>query len=425
MDGGDRARDRELAGELLRSRQAQGSYEITRATLFLIATTVPFVAYVWLVINPSLAPRLATIVVVMAGYESGMLLAYRRGLYRPWLDWVNATVEISAVSAVIVMDAQMQGPEYAFTSAPAFIYAIAILVSAVRLRRALSIYTGVLASVSYFALYLVYRDRIDPTLLERLPSLQAWNVGQRSIFLAFAGFVAYLVSVLMRRNIGELIASLRRRLRAEETLGRHVSRPVAALLVDTSSTQLGEERAITVLFADIRAFTRFSEERSPAGVVAFLNDFLDRAAESVERHGGIVNKFTGDGLMAIFGAPRDDADHAAGAARAAVDIQRDLRAVATERNLPDLRLGIGLHSGPAVVGLVGSASRSEYTAIGDTVNLAARIEELTKTFDADILLSDATREALGERAVVRSVGEVDIRGRAQPVKLHALIEIAS
>ncbi len=423
MDGGDRAGDRKLAGELIRSRQAQGSYEITRATLILVATTIPFVAYVWLAINSSLAPRLAAIAVAVAGYEGAMLLAYRRGLYRPWVNWINATLEISAVSAVIVMDAEMQGPEYAFTSAPAFIYAIAILVSAVRLRRALSLYTGLLASGSYLLLYLLYRDRIAPEMLTRLPSLQAWNVGQRALFLAFSGFVAYLVCVLMRRNIGELIVSLRRRLRAEETLGRHVSRPVAALLVDTSSTELGSERVITVLFADIRNFTRFSEERSPASVVAFLNDYLDRAAESVERHGGIVNKFTGDGLMAIFGAPHDDPDHAAGAARAAVDMQRDLRDVRGERNLPELRLGIGVHTGPAVVGLVGSASRSEYTAIGDTVNLAARIEELTKSVNADVLLSDATRAALGERAVVRTVGEVNIRGRARPVKVHALIEI--
>ncbi|SRR5579884_2323460 len=158
----------------------------------------------------------------------------------------------------------------------------------------------------------------------------------------------------------------------------------------------GRSYDITVLFADIRAFTAWSQEKSPEEVVALLNRADNLLMEQVFRHGGTVDKFLGDGMMAFFGAPLEMADHAQRAVRCALEMQA---AVSQDRELnamfPGLQLGIGLHCGPAVVGFLQARQKPEYTAIGDTVNVAARLEDATKHFGAAIVMSAATFERMG------------------------------
>ncbi len=140
----------------------------------------------------------------------------------------------------------------------------------------------------------------------------------------------------------------------------------------------------------------------------------------VHRHGGVVNKFLGDGLMALFGAP----DHARRAARAALEMQEVVRRTRAQWRFPDLQVGIGICSGEAVVGVIGARARCEYTAIGDTVNLASRLEALNKERGTRILLSVETRALLDPRMAVRALGEARVKGREQPVALYELLEAA-
>jgi adenylate cyclase len=184
----------------------------------------------------------------------------------------------------------------------------------------------------------------------------------------------------------------------------------------------GEERIVTVLFSDVRGFTALSAGKPSSEVLAWLNRYFDAMAEVVARHGGLLNKFIGDGLMVVFGlpfsaGPADDARRALAAALAMQQRVAELNARADAG--PQLAIGIGIHSGPVTAGSVGSRERLEYSVIGETVNLASRLEGLTKDQGVPILLSRATRELLGDASgALRPLGPLRVRGFDEPVDAY-------
>jgi adenylate cyclase len=193
----------------------------------------------------------------------------------------------------------------------------------------------------------------------------------------------------------------------------------------------GEVQEVTVLFADIRGFTRRSAGEPPERVVELLNQFLTLAVRAVEDHRGMVNKFLGDGIMALFGAPRPRDDHADRAIASAVDMLRHLVQLnqdLLEKGQASLTIGIGIHTGPALVGCVGVMSdgkqrpHKEFTAIGETVNLCQRIEQLTKTCGSRILLSEQTRLRLRQPVPLVALEPQEVPGCQAPLLVHALRE---
>ncbi|HEX5755451.1 MAG TPA: adenylate/guanylate cyclase domain-containing protein, partial [Arenimonas sp.] len=183
-------------------------------------------------------------------------------------------------------------------------------------------------------------------------------------------------------------------------------------------------RDISILFSDIRGFTSLSETRTPEAVVELLNRYFTRQTEVVFRHGGTLDKFIGDAIMAFWNAPADLPDHAKRAVAAALEMTCELDAFReelkkTEPELGDFDIGIGIHTGPAVVGFLGSAARLDYTAIGDAVNLASRVESTTKGV-ARVLVTGDTRDACGADApfAFEHRGEFKVKGREQPVHLY-------
>ena len=190
----------------------------------------------------------------------------------------------------------------------------------------------------------------------------------------------------------------------------------------------GQVRTISVLFADIRGFTSFSEAHEPHCVVALLNAYFGAVIPKLEEHGATVDKYMGDGIMVLFGAPVTQPDHAVRAVRAAAAMVDRVHALAgtwAGLGFPGMRIGVGVHTGPAVVGTIGSPRRLDYTAIGDTVNVAARIEAANKELGSDVLLSEATYQVLpkSERAqlgVVDRPESVQVKGKSQALNLHRI-----
>lgn len=219
--------------------------------------------------------------------------------------------------------------------------------------------------------------------------------------------------------INQMSKGLAERDRARDILGKMVSPQVAAEVMNKRVELGGEERVVTVLFADIRGFSHLSETLRPGELVAILNSFLTALSDVVERHGGVVDKFIGDAMMALFGAPLQQPDHAARAVAAAIDMGRavdELNRQLAARKQPTIDFGIGINTAAVVVGNMGSRRRLNYTAIGDGVNLAARVEKLTREYDVRIIVTASTQaEAPG--FLFREIDRGRVRGREEPVRI--------
>ena len=242
----------------------------------------------------------------------------------------------------------------------------------------------------------------------------------RSAVLLAAGVLAGSVGVTIKSHFARALAAASARDRVTNLFGQHVSPRVVERLLAIGAAELSEMRRVCVMFVDIRGFTQAARSRTPAEVVARLDAAFEILVDIVDRHNGVVNKFLGDGLLAIFGAPIEDPLEAANAVAAAREILSAIGASNVGNAWP-IRLGIGVHIGQAVAGTVGSARRKEYTVVGDTVNLASRLENLNKEVGSELLVSDAVREAAGD-AIGDAVllGPVSVRGYTEPVMVWRL-----
>ena len=219
----------------------------------------------------------------------------------------------------------------------------------------------------------------------------------------------------------------RQRTRITETFGLFVPPQVVENLTGEEArieAFQAERREITVLFADIRNFTAYAEQRQPEDVVALLNRFFSLMHEVVWQHGGTLDKYMGDGLLAFFGAPTHQADHAERAVLAAIEMQRQIAARRDEWaqcGMEELRVGIGLDTGEVLVGFAGSEGRMQYTCMGNVVNLASRLEEENRLLDTEILISARLYEHVRAVVSARSMGALAIRGFSAPVEAYAVL----
>jgi adenylate cyclase len=227
--------------------------------------------------------------------------------------------------------------------------------------------------------------------------------------------------------IGEfnrMVTELREKERLRQTFGAHVGRRAAEEILTRDPGLGGTEQVITVMFVDIRSFTAQSAHLSPTKAVGLLNEFLKVMVETVEGdHGGMINKFLGDGFMALFGIGSSNLNHADDAVAAGRSIQKTLERLNSERNSRGedaIQIGIGINTGPAIVGSIGSPERMEFTVIGNTVNVASRIEALNKTLGTSLLVSKETRDALREAIELRELPPQLVKGVEQPVAVFTV-----
>jgi adenylate cyclase len=223
----------------------------------------------------------------------------------------------------------------------------------------------------------------------------------------------------LARSFNSMVEGLERERLVRDLFGQYVSPEVAELAIERKGQLEGELVDATVLFVDIRDFTSLAERLPPARLISTLNRFFAAAAAAVAGEGGMVNKFGGDSLLAVFGTPLNPTpDHAGRAVRAAIAIVRGVARLNAERGEDDsseLRVGVGVATGEVVTGNVGGKDKVEYTVIGDAVNTASRLQTLTKETGQSILVSDETARAAAGVASFRTLGDLTLRGKRAPV----------
>jgi adenylate cyclase len=231
---------------------------------------------------------------------------------------------------------------------------------------------------------------------------------------------------LLATYAGTVAKNFTQEQREKRRLSRFFSPDVVAEIIrhKDDSTLAATRRRVTVLFSDIRGFTSMSEKMQPEEVVTFLREYLTVMTEAVFKHGGTVDKYIGDAIMALYNVPLEAPDHALSAVRTALEFQERVRPLGDRfaaLHGGHLACGVGIHTGDAVVGTIGSEQRLEYTAIGDTINLGSRLEGITKEFSVPIIISEATYAEVREHFAVRDLGEVTVKGKAIPVKIYAVL----
>ncbi len=240
------------------------------------------------------------------------------------------------------------------------------------------------------------------------------------------GDYTHTVSVKQQDEIGmlantfnQMAKGLEERDRVRNLLGKVVSPAIAEKLLSEDIELGGEEREVTVLFSDVRKFTDLCENRSPTDILSLLNRYLTQITSVVESNGGVVDKYVGDAIMALYGAPLSSHDDAARAVTTALEMQPALEALNQEfqtEGLPRLAIGVGINTAVVVAGNMGSMSRLNYTVIGDGVNLASRLEMLTKRYNVPVIVSGATKQAAGD-VVYRELDRVRVKGKVEPVDI--------
>lgn len=408
-----------LRTELIRIKALIGTTVLLAALILVIHTVDPFaIEHLW---HGKLNPvDLFTILIPFVLFEVWVLFVIRRHLGKGddlpvYRRYISALVETSMPTLALAMHIDSMGRVEALGFAVPLIYFIFVILSTLRLDFWLSTFTGFVAAAELLGMAMFYHRAGSN---EPAPDLYYHAV--RSMIILICGMLAGAVGVQLRRQFEASILAATARDRITNLFGQHVSPQVVERLMAEGTGTKSDVRRVAVMFVDFRSFTAGASSRTPQEVVDRLDGAFAVLVDILDRHGGIVNKFLGDGFLALFGAPLDAHDAAHQAVAAAREMLEANDRVNTATSWP-LRIGIGIHFGEVVAGNIGSPRRKEYTVIGDTVNFAARLEALNKDFNSQFLISQAVHDTLGDecRDAV-SLGEVVVRGYDKPVPVWRL-----
>ena len=338
----------------------------------------------------------------------------RRGLDLPlYRRYLGALIETSMPTVALAVHIDSMGSVAALGFVAPMIYFIFIILSTLRLDFWLSTFTGAVAATQLFCMAMFYHPAGGA-------ETGIFYHAARSLIVLVCGVLAGAVGHQLRRQFEASIKAATARDRITNLFGQHVSPQVVERLMAEGTRTDSDIRRVAVMFVDFRSFTAGARTRTPQEVVDRLDGAFAILVDILDRHGGIVNKFLGDGFLALFGAPLEAPDPAHKAVAAAREML-EANARVNEATSWPLRIGIGIHIGEVVAGNIGSPRRKEYTVIGDTVNFASRLEALNKDFNSQFLISEAVRDALGEACGdAVSLGEVEVRGYERPMAVWRL-----
>lgn len=365
-------------------------------------------------------------VLIIITYESIVHYFIRR--HRKYPEYVirisgylNAFSEVSLLSILLVFIIISSKQTIILHSPAALTYFIFIILSTLRLDFKLSVFTGTLAAAEYVLISLLCSMKLGITENMMLSVTPIQFLGQ-GLTMITAGIAAGFVANLIKKKMRISFNYIEEKNEVIDLFGQQISPQIANEILKNPTELKGTRKKVCVMFLDIRNFTPYVEHKEPEEVVAYLNSLFGFMIEIVQSHHGIINQFLGDGFMSTFGAPISDGNICKDAVESAMEIIDKTNSDAKNGHIAPSRIGIGLHYGEAVTGNVGSNMRKQYSITGSVVIIASRIEQLTKEYKSDLLVSKEVFYQLDEktRKHLSPIGPVMVKGRETPISLYGL-----
>ncbi len=364
----------------------------------------------------------------------------KNGRIQGWMLYVVFLPFISLPSVLYVISQLLlpSGTATYITGPASYLYFFVVIMTGFTFDHRLSTVAGVVVGAQYFLAYLLAMDHLghlsgpDPLMLQDLTAMPVYFF--KSLMMVFAGAVVGILSSNTRKLIAKILEEERAKHEAErqgeyvkDIFGKYVAAEVRDEVLAGRIPLDGEVKEVTVLFADLRDFTPMTEAHDPKLVVKIMNSYFEEMAEAIREQGGLVLQFIGDEIYAVFGAPVSRPDHPVRAFHAGLEMSRRLHGLnqrLSQNGWPALRHGIGIHSGSALAANIGSQDRLSYLLVGDTVNLASRLQSLNKEFGTEMIVSGATRARLPDIAlaqvVLREYPPMAVKGKKELVSFCAV-----
>lgn len=336
--------------------------------------------------------------------------------------YMNAFIEMSIITIMLYVysvyykDASLQ-PDIILVS----LYYVIVFLSAFYLDGLISLVIGLVAAVAYTSLHLLRTDTPAPTSIAGEIIANQYFVYATGILLFISGIAAAFMSNQLRKGIQRTVELVEEEHRMFNLFSRQISKEIAQEILDKNGNMPSQSRFVTVMFIDIRDFTAYAETKEPVDIVTFQNAYFGLITAIVHKYEGIVNQFLGDGCMITFGAPVTVANSSENAIRAALEIKEAIDEKIRKNQMHKFRIGIGIHSGNAVTGNIGTDVKSEYSITGGVVIIAARIEAVNKILGTQILASKEVVDHADIKGLEKeSMGVSHLRGWSHEIELYKL-----
>lgn len=345
--------------------------------------------------------------------------------HRYVFTYFNVFSEISLLSVLFIFILEYTHQTVILQSPATLTYFIFIVLSTLRLDAKLSVFTGILAAFEFIAVSIYYSSQFRNVPVDRFhPDLTGMEYLGQGVILIISGIAAGFVANLIKKKMIISWENVKEKNEVIDLFGQQISPQIAASILAKKDELSGARKMVCVMFLDIRDFTPFVESHTPEEVVTYLNKLFHFMIDIVQMHNGVINQFLGDGFMATFGAPVPAGNISQNAVIAAMQIIEKVKSENEAGNIPKTRIGIGLHYGQAVIGNIGSSIRKQYSITGSVVIIASRIEQLNKTYNAQLTISEQVFNQLEpeEKVVFIPQQPVMVKGYNQTLSIFILNE---
>ncbi len=337
-----------------------------------------------------------------------------------FLRYLNAFLETSMPTILLIIVIHMSDQVLILQGPAVLTYFLFIILATLRLDFSICLFTGFIAAAEYISISLIYTNYLNLTAAGTLVQTNIQYFGN-GLMIITAGIAAGFVANQIKLKLHKSFKTIQEKNEVVNLFGQQISQQIVDEILAHRTKLKSKRKNVCVMFLDIRNFTPFAEHQEPEKVVAYLNKLFGFMIEIVNQHHGIINQFLGDGFMATFGAPVSYENNSQNAVDAALKIIDRIKAENEKGLYPQTRIGIGLHSGEAVTGNIGTSLRKQYSITGNVVILASRIEQLNKKYNSQLLVSDEVYSKvknLPDNHI--ALGAIKIKGREEPILLYKL-----